>query len=100
MRPPRLTAPEVDAWLVDHPSWDVLGGHLVREWRGATHRDAAQLVLDQVPVADRLDHHPVVTLVYRDVRFELWTHDRDALTELDLAYADALEELLADRPAS
>ncbi len=100
MRPARLTATEVDAWLARRPSWRLVEGHLVREWHVASHREAAQLVLDQVAIADRLDHHPVVTLTYLDLRFELWTHDRGGLTALDLAYADALEDLLAERSNS
>jgi 4a-hydroxytetrahydrobiopterin dehydratase len=50
----------------------------------------------QVALAERLDHHPVVTLGYRKVRFELWTHDQGGLTQLDLEYAEGLDELLAD----
>jgi 4a-hydroxytetrahydrobiopterin dehydratase len=49
-----------------------------------------------VTLAERLDHHPVVTLGYRKVRFELWTHDQGGLTQLDLDYAEGLEALLAD----
>ncbi len=93
MRPPRLTGDEVNNWLVTHPLWRLVEGHLVADWRFPSHREAAQLVIDQVPIADRLDHHAVITLVYRDVHVELWTHDRDGLTELDLAYADALDGL-------
>ena len=94
MRPQRLTGGEIGGWLVTHPSWRLVDGHLVAHWHFPSHREAAQLVVDQVPIADRLDHHAVVTLVYREVRVELWTHDRDGLTGLDLAYADALDELI------
>ena len=97
MRPRRLTDQEVDGWLAAHSSWRLVEGHLVSDWHLPSHREAAQLVIDQVPIADRLDHHAVITLVYRDVRVELWTHDRDGLTELDLAYAEALD-VLTGRP--
>ena len=97
MRPPLLAAIEVTDWLAAHPAWRVIDGHLVREWRAPSHREAARLILDQVAIADRLDHHAVLTLTYRDLRVELWTHDRDGLTTLDLRYAGALEELLAAR---
>ncbi len=93
MRPRRLTDQEVDGWLAAHSSWRLVEGHLVSDWHLPSHREAAQFVIDQVPIADRLEHHAVITLVYRDVRVELWTHDRDGLTELDLAYAEALDEL-------
>ena len=97
MRPPRLTALALEDWLSAHPTWRLVDGHLICDWRAPSHREAAQLVLDQVPIADRLDHHAVVTLTYRDLRVELWTHDRDGLTALDLAYADAFDELLGQR---
>ncbi len=95
MRPPLLAPAEVDHWLAAHPAWRVGNGHLVREWRARSHREAARVILDQTAIADRLDHHAVLTLTYRDLRVELWTHDRGGLTALDLAYGDALDELLA-----
>ena len=97
MRPPLLAATEVDDWLAAHPAWRVIDGHLVREWGAPSHGEAARVVLDQVAIADRLDHHAVLTLTYRDLRVELWTHDRGGLTTLDLHYASALEELLTGR---
>ncbi len=97
MRPPLLDALEVERWLANRRDWRLVEGHLVGEWRFATHRDAAQLVLDQVSVADGLDHHAVVTLNYRDLRLEVWTHDRGGITSLDLSYAGAIDELVAGR---
>jgi len=48
-----------------------------------------------VPLAERLDHHPVATVGYRELRLELWTHDRNGITQLDLDYGDGFEKLLA-----
>jgi pterin-4a-carbinolamine dehydratase len=44
-----------------------------------------------------MDHHPDVVVGYCRVRFELWTHDRAGLTQLDLDYADELDEIVSSR---
>lgn len=45
-------------------------------------------------VADALDHHPVVEDVEGGTRLLLWTHVRDAVTELDVELARRLDALL------
>ena len=41
--------------------------------------------------AERLDHHPNWSNVYQTVKVELWTHDADAITEVDFALAGAMD---------
>ena len=84
----------VDEWLARHADWRREAGHLVRELRTRDYSSSIALLAAQVGLAERLDHHPIVTLGYRHVRFELWTHDRDGLTRLDLDYAEGLDELV------
>ena len=94
-RPPLLDQAALDAWCDAHREWTLTHGHLVRVVRLATHRAAADVVVAQVAIADRLDHHAVVTLIDREVRIELWTHDRGGITELDLAFASDFDQVLA-----
>ena len=61
---------------------------------------AVAIVGALVSTAEGLDHHPIITIGYRHLRFELWTHDRGGLTQLDLDYANALDLLLRERFAS
>ncbi len=93
-RPSLLEASAVAAWCRDHPEWHLEHDHLVRVVRAPSHRAAADLVVAQVAVAERLDHHAVVTLVDREVRVELWTHDRGGITELDVAFAADFDQLV------
>jgi 4a-hydroxytetrahydrobiopterin dehydratase len=44
-------------------------------------------------MADALDHHPVVEPVPGGLRFVLWTHVRDAVTEQDVALAHCIDVL-------
>jgi 4a-hydroxytetrahydrobiopterin dehydratase len=87
----------VNAWLLEHSPWRLYDGHLVRDVATRDYPSSVVLLQAQVDIAEGLDHHPIVTVGYRHLRFELWTHDRDGLTTLDLAYADALDQLIKEK---
>ena len=99
-RPPRLDDAVVAAWLVEHPSWQLDAGHLLRAFDTVDYPSCVTIVTALVGTAERLDHHPIITIGYRHLRFELWTHDRDGLTQLDLDYANALEDVLSGELAA
>lgn len=94
-RPTLLEQPVIDDWLSRHTAWSLVDGHLVREVQAPSHSSAASLVRGQVPLAQRLDHHAILTLGYRDLRVELWTHDRNGITQLDVEYAEGFDQLVA-----
>jgi 4a-hydroxytetrahydrobiopterin dehydratase len=92
-RPARLDDTVVDEWLKKHPLWRREGGHLLREVTTRDYPSAVALLSAQVPLAERIDHHPVATLGYCELRLDLWTHDRAGLTQLDLDYAQGFDEV-------
>jgi len=95
---PNLADPAVvDEWLGVHQVWQLRGGHLVREIRTIDYPSSVEILSAQVELAERLDHHPSVSLGYCEVTFELWTHDRGGITQLDLEYASALDDIVATR---
>jgi len=93
-RPESLEDGVVVEWQEGHREWHVEDGHLVREIVTTDYPTAVRIVDAQVELCERLDHHPIVTIGYRTLRFELWTHDRDGLTTLDLSFADGLDEIV------
>ena len=95
-RPARLSDAVVESWITTHPTWRVEDSHLVREVTTTDYPSSVRLLQAQVTLAEGLDHHPDVTLGYRRVRFEVWTHDVDALTQLDLDYAEGLDAIITD----
>lgn len=97
-RPIRLEHSVIDDWLSRHDGWLLVEGHLVRDVLTTSHPSAASLVQSQIPLAQRLDHHAILTLGYRDLRVELWTHDCDGITQLDLVYAEAFDQLVTELP--
>lgn len=44
-------------------------------------------------VAEKMDHHPEWSNVYRAVEVELTTHDADGVTALDVEMATAMERM-------
>jgi len=90
----------VGEWLAEHPTWRLEEGHLIREFDTVDYPSSVTIVESLVATADELDHHPIITIGYRHLRFELWTHDRSGLTHLDLDYANILDSLLSGEFAS
>ncbi len=86
----------MESWITTHPTWRVEDSHLVREVTTTDYPSSVRLLQAQVTLAEGLDHHPDVTLGYRRVRLEVWTHDVDALTQLDLDYAEGLDAIITD----
>jgi 4a-hydroxytetrahydrobiopterin dehydratase len=93
-RPARLADDVVQTWTDAHHHWRLEDAHLVREIQTTDYPSGAGIVAAQVALAERLDHHPVVTLEYRRLRIEVWTHDRGGVTQLDLEYAEGLDAII------
>ena len=99
-RPARLADDVVQQWTSAHRHWHSEDSHLVREVRTTDYPSAARIVQAQVALAERLDHHPDLTLGYRQLRVEVWTHDRAGVTQLDLDYAEGFDAIIADEFAA
>jgi 4a-hydroxytetrahydrobiopterin dehydratase len=93
-RPALVEDSALASWLDEHSLWHLDTGHLVRELDTTDYPSSVAIVEAQVQLAEGLDHHPIVTIGYRHLRFELWTHDRHGLTELDLQYAQGLDDVI------
>ena len=96
-RPARLDDATIANWIEHHRSWRLEEGHLVRELSTRDYPGSISIVQAQTAIAEELDHHPIITVGYRELRFELWTHDREGITRLDLDYCERLDEMLAER---
>jgi 4a-hydroxytetrahydrobiopterin dehydratase len=99
-RPAALATAVVDQWTAAHPRWRREGARLVASLTTLDYPGAVRLVDAQVDLAEALDHHALITLGYRSVRLELWTHDAGAITQLDLDYAQAFDDLVAAKYAN
>jgi 4a-hydroxytetrahydrobiopterin dehydratase len=62
--------------------------------RSVTVADPEALVVAVAETADTLDHHPEVQREGGAVTFVLWTHSQGGVTELDIALASRIDDLV------
>lgn len=94
-RPLPLSLQEVEVALRG-TQWSLSQGHLIFSHRFAGFAQALGFVVAVGAVAEELDHHPMIELRYDIVRLELWTHDVNGLTRLDVECALSVDSLVSD----
>lgn len=74
--------------------WDWLDGALCAEFIFADFKQAFAFVTQVAEVAERLHHHPDWQNSYNTVKVRLFTHDHNAVTDLDIALAKEISALV------
>jgi 4a-hydroxytetrahydrobiopterin dehydratase len=90
-RRPEALAPE--AVIAALPSWELSGGRIHRSWTFTDFRASLAFVTRVAACAESLHHHPDIQFGWGYVRLSLWTHDAQALTDLDVALARQIDLL-------
>jgi 4a-hydroxytetrahydrobiopterin dehydratase len=93
-----LTQEERSAALGRIPQWQPVEGRdaVTRTFRFADFNAAFGFISRVALVAEKMDHHPEWSNVYRTVTITLSTHDAGGLTALDIALAEAADRIAAD----
>jgi 4a-hydroxytetrahydrobiopterin dehydratase len=75
------------------PEWRKVEGRdaITRTWTFADFNQAFGFMTRVALVAEKMDHHPEWSNVYRTVTVTLTTHDAGGVTERDLALARAID---------
>lgn len=76
--------------------------HGLQEWSGGTDRISRTVTVDDpdallaavAEAADSLDHHPETARDGNALTFTLWTHSAGGVTELDIALASRIDDLV------
>ena len=80
--------------LDDLAGWHIAGERLEKTFVFDNHHEAMAFVNAVAWVSHRENHHPELTLGYRDVCIRYWTHAIGGLSENDFICAAKLEKLL------
>lgn len=88
-----LSTEEINTRLAGLPEWQVKEGKLCRSFKFPNFVRAMGWMMSAALEAEKLNHHPYWSNVWNKVEVELWTHDADALTELDFRLAIKMEAL-------
>lgn len=76
------------------PRWSIDGVDLKCELRGAAMAKCGEAAAYAAQLADEMDHHPRIVLEYAGLTLTIHTHDKQAVTVMDLVYAARLERWL------
>jgi cobalt/nickel transport system ATP-binding protein len=77
------------------PAWRLDNGYLCREIRTVDWRESMEIANWISELAEAADHHPDLFIAWGQVGIRLISHDRDAVTDRDLALAEGIEGRLA-----
>lgn len=89
----KLAPEEIATRLERLPEWSLKDGKLHRRFEFADFERAFEFMTAVALVAERLQHHPEWTNVYRTVDVSLTTHDAGGLTALDFDMAREMDAI-------
>jgi 4a-hydroxytetrahydrobiopterin dehydratase len=91
----RLSDADITLELAGIPGWERTGDKLARTFQFADFVTAFGFMASVALVAERMNHHPEWSNVYRTVNVALTTHDAGGITRLDVELARAMSALAA-----
>jgi 4a-hydroxytetrahydrobiopterin dehydratase len=73
--------------------WELKNGKLVKLFQFSSFMNAIYFVNEVAKVAEKLDHHPIITINWKTVRVSLKSFDVDAITKRDIALAKEINAI-------
>jgi 4a-hydroxytetrahydrobiopterin dehydratase len=73
--------------------WELKDGKIVKSFQFTSFMNAIEFVSEIARVAERLDHHPIITINWRTVKLSLKSFDVDAITKRDISLAKEIEKV-------
>jgi 4a-hydroxytetrahydrobiopterin dehydratase len=89
-----LSAAEVKTRLKDLPNWKQEGKALVRVQTFPEYKDALDFVYQVGLAAEKANHHPDITMNFKRVTVQYWTHTARGISALDFLMAGVVEDLV------
>ncbi len=91
---PPLGEAECHASLRELSGWKLIGKTIEKTFSFTDHYEAMAFVNAVAWVSHRENHHPELTIGYKDARISYWTHAIDGLSENNFICAAKIEKLL------
>lgn len=92
---PSLAKSEVEKLLAQVSGWQLSGKWITKEFSFKNFVEAMQFVNRVADLAEQEGHHPDIHIHYNRVRFDIWTHAIDGLSENDFILAAKIDALKA-----
>ena len=89
-----LNTDDLSAALKTLDGWSVDGKYLKRRWKFDDFAQSLAFVNSVGTLAETADHHPDITFGYGYAELSLTTHDRGGITDVDIALAAKIDNIL------
>ena len=77
--------------------WELKDGKIVKSIQFISFMDAIEFVNEIARIAERLDHHPIITINWKTVKLSLKSFDVDAITKRDIGLAEEIEKVIKSK---
>jgi 4a-hydroxytetrahydrobiopterin dehydratase len=71
--------------------WEQNSSKLVKTFHFQDFKEALKFINTVGQIAESMNHHPKIINLYNTVSLELWTHDQNAISDLDFQLADKID---------
>lgn len=71
--------------------WEQNSGKLIKTFQFKDFKEALKFINKVGKIAESMNHHPKIINIYNRVVLELWTHDQNAISELDFQLAEEID---------
>ena len=90
-----LSNEEIEKSIIEEldNKWDFKDGKLVKSFKFSSFMNTIYFVNEVAKVAERLDHHPIITINWKTVKLSLKSFDVGAITKRDIALAKGIMEI-------
>jgi 4a-hydroxytetrahydrobiopterin dehydratase len=87
-----LTQEEISQYLLSLDRWEQIDGKLCRRFYFPDFIAAFGFVAKVACLAEKMNHHPDIYIAYNNVTLRLFTHDKQAITNLDIQFAQTIDK--------
>ena len=93
-----LSNDEIESKIADLDNgWELKDGKIVKSFQFTSFMDAIEFVNEIARIAERLDHHPIITINWKTVKLSLKSFDVDAITKRDIGLAEEIEKVIKNK---
>jgi 4a-hydroxytetrahydrobiopterin dehydratase len=93
-----LSNDEIESKIADLDNgWELKDGKIVKSFQFTSFMDAIEFVNEIARIAERLDHHPIITINWKTVKLSLKSFDVDTITKRDIGLAEEIEKVIKSK---
>lgn len=74
--------------------WEVKDGMIIKSFQFPSFMNAIEFVNEIAKIAERVDHHPIITVNWKTVKLSLKSFDVKAITKRDITLAKEIEKVV------